>query len=161
MISRCDEPAKTSLTPPSTPQPPPPPQREVDLPPPDTQHCYPFEPCPCSASEEQLATSAQQQQQQQQGEETTAAAAAAAAEKHTAGDVSLQDIHRKLGNIISDLDQPPAGDRDDDPASSQMAPPVDVASNPSLMTDSVVASSTDLLGTASDREQTADLQAGA
>jgi len=159
MISRCDEPAKTSLTPPSTPQPPPPPQREVDLPPPDTQHCYPFEPCPCSASEEQLATSAQQQQQQQ-GEETTAAAAAAA-EKHTAGDVSLQDIHRKLGNIISDLDQPPAGDRDDDPASSQMAPPVDIASNPSLMTDSVVASSTDLLGTASDREQTADLQAGA
>ena len=69
----------------------------------------------------------QQQQQQQPGDAAS-----------NTRELSLEDIHRMLGNIISDIDQP-------DITRTSQAPAVDVASNPSVMTDSNVASSINLL----------------
>jgi len=128
-----------------------PPQQHADLPSPvASQPSYPVEPSPSPSGpsappddEEPTSESTQQQQQQQwqwQKEEEEMMTAA-----DNTGDVSLQDIHRKLGDIISDIDQPQSAvDRDDLAASPRQTPAVDVASNPSVMTDSEVASSTDL-----------------
>ena len=60
--------------------------------------------------------------------------------------VSLQEIHRMLGDIITDIDQPPPSQQPDTDDHQQTTPAenIDEASNPSVMTDSVAASSTDL-----------------
>ena len=94
-------------------------------------------------------------------------------------EVSLEDIHRMLGDIISDIDQP-ANNNVDDPSNRSLvkdsrtsarsadmasnrspvrdsrtsARAMEVASNESLMSDSVVASSTNLLPV--DMEQTSN-----
>jgi len=125
--------------------------------PPDTYvaglPCPQFEPCPCPESPVDAPTSTppqqqQQQQQQQDGDEMMTAAEAAA--EGGREDMSLEDIHRKLGDIISDISQPPtlSGQLDEptDSRTRRMSLAVNVSSNPSLMTDSAVASSTDLLG---------------
>jgi len=76
--------------------------------------------------------------------------------QHDTQNVSLKEIHRMLGNIISNIDQP---EKDELPDGASLPPAVhktpavqeeaqrraeEVASNSSVMTDSVVASSTDL-----------------
>jgi len=84
------------------------------------------------ADDDNATSTSQQQQQQQQSADSTA----------SKQQVSLQDIHRMIGNIISDIEQPE--DNDDERRTSEK--PVDVmASNLSVMTDSAVASSTNLL----------------
>jgi len=79
----------------------------------------------------------------------------AAAADNSRKDVSLEDIHRKLGDIISDIDQPQttsAGDLDDRSTTGggfqrgrHLSMAVNVSSNPSVMTDSAVTSVTDLV----------------
>lgn len=91
---------------------------------------------PSSSSQQAQAgaSSAPCQQQQQQ-------------ENENREGVSLEDIHRMLGNIISDIDQP---------EKEQPTTAVDVASNPSLMTDSSVASMTDLQQPRTEEDRTSE-----
>jgi len=86
--------------------------------------------------------------------ERTHSARAVDVDKTTAGSVicddvnakqvSLQEIHRMLGDIITDIDQPPPPEQADRQQTILADNDVDDASNRSLMTDSVVASFTDL-----------------